>query len=209
MNGPTVVKVARLAANLVAHPGYIAPYVSNCISRRSPLELEIPWFSYSAIRFLDQFVKARMLVYEYGSGGSTLYFSKHSGRVVSIEDNKQWYERITRVVHERDIKNVNIRFTPANLCSVGLFRASGYPDALPKELADIVVVDGSELDEVQVRPVCFTIAETRIKSGGVIIVDDSWRYPQLRYHNSAKKVQTFQSVGPARPGVTSTDVFFY
>jgi predicted O-methyltransferase YrrM len=209
MNGSAAVKVARLAANLAAHPGYIAPYLSDYTSRRSPLELEKPWFSYSAIRFLDQFVKPRMLIYEYGSGGSTLYFAKRSGCVVSIEDNKQWYDRVSCIVHERAIKNVEVRFTPADLSSLELFQASGYPDALPKEPADIVVVDGSELDDVQVRPSCFAVAETRIKTGGVIIVDDSWRYPQLRRHNHAKKVQTCQSVGPARPGVTSTDLFFY
>jgi predicted O-methyltransferase YrrM len=209
MNGPTVVKVARLAANLATHPGYIAPYLSNYALRRSPLELEIPWFSYSAIRFLDQFVKPGMLVYEYGSGGSTLYFSKFCARVVSIEDNWKWYERVTGVLRERGILNVDVRFTPTDLSSVALFQASGYPDSLPKELADIVVVDGSELDDVQVRPSCFAVAETRIKSGGVVIVDDSWRYLQLRRHNHAKRVQTCQSVGPARPGVTSTDLFFY
>jgi hypothetical protein len=43
----------------------------------------------------------------------------------------------------------------------------------------------------------------------MIVVDDSWRYPELRAKNRAKRFSVFQSVGPCRPGVTSTDVFFY
>jgi len=152
MNGSITVKVARLAADLAIHPRHITPYLSNCFSRRSSLDLEVPWFSYSAICLLDRFVKPAMLVYEYGSGGSTLYFAKRSGRVVSIEDDKDWYDRIVRVVNERQLRNVDIRFTPANLSSVELFRASGYPGALPRELADIIVVDGSELDGVTGTP---------------------------------------------------------
>jgi hypothetical protein len=209
MNGSPVVKIARLASNLAVHPSYIAPYLEGYASQRSPLDLEMPWFSYSAIRYLDRLVKPSMVVYEYGSGGSTLYFSKRSGHVVSIEDNKEWYERVSDIVRERAIENIDIRFTPANLSSIEKFRASGYADALPNEPADIVVVDGSESDDVQVRPRCFSVAETRIKRGGVIIVDDSWRYPQLRRRNRAKSFKIFQSVGPARPGVTSTDLFFY
>ena len=48
-----------------------------------------------------------------------------------------------------------------------------------------------------------------IKPGGIIVVDDSWRYPKLRQENRAQKHRIFQSVGPCRPGVTSTDIFFY
>ena len=52
-------------------------------------------------------------------------------------------------------------------------------------------------------------AQTRIKKNGIIVVDDSWRYPEIRQRNAARRFQIFQSVGPARPGVTSTDVYFY
>ena len=71
-----------------------------------------------------------------------------------------------------------------------------------------VVVDGGE-EWTQVRPICFQKAEARVKPGGIIVVDDSWRYPSLRERNHARQFRVFKSVGPCRPGVTSTDVFFY
>jgi hypothetical protein len=48
-----------------------------------------------------------------------------------------------------------------------------------------------------------------VKPGGIIAVDDSWRYVQLRHSSNAKRVEVFESVGPARLGITSTDIFFY
>jgi predicted O-methyltransferase YrrM len=60
-----------------------------------------------------------------------------------------------------------------------------------------------------VRPVCFARAERQVRPGGIIVVDDSWRYPALRQANRARHFRDFQSVGPFRPGVTSTDIFFY
>jgi predicted O-methyltransferase YrrM len=79
---------------------------------------------------------------------------------------------------------------------------------MPDEKFDIIVVDGSE-EWKHVRPICFEKAQGRVKEGGIIVVDDSWRYPALRQSHRAKELKIFQSVGPCRPGVTSTDVFFY
>ena len=59
------------------------------------------------------------------------------------------------------------------------------------------------------RPVCFQLAETVIKPGGIIIVDDAWRYADIIKNHLAKERRDFQSIGPCRPGVTSTDIYFY
>jgi len=76
--------------------------------------------------------------------------------------------------------------------------------------ADVILIDGLEdWSKYNLRPICFAIAETRVKQGGIIILDDSWRYTHLRQKNSAVRVQVFESPGPARPRVTSTDVYFY
>jgi predicted O-methyltransferase YrrM len=72
----------------------------------------------------------------------------------------------------------------------------------------VIIIDGTE-EWIHVRPTCFRLAEERVKSGGIIILDDSWRYADPRRSNKAKRVESFVSTGPCRPGVTSTDVFFY
>lgn len=209
MQGNIAEKVCRLAGDLAAHPAHLKQYVAdNVLHHRTPLELELPWFSYAAIDFLEDHLRPEMTVCEYGSGGSTVFFAKCVRSVYSIEDNSKWFELVTRRLEEMKIYNAEIHLHPFDFKNPAGFEKSAYLHAVPERPFDIYVIDGSE-EWDQVRPVCFQHVEERIKPGGIIIVDDSWRYPELRKRNRAREVKIFQSAGPYRPGVTSTDVFFY
>ena len=209
MQGSIPRKIGRLTADLLRHPRYI----SRCISHhplkgRSPLEFEIPWFSYAAIDFLKEYLHPQMIGFEYGSGGSTLFLSRRIKFLYSVEDNPQWFERVSQKLNEKKVTNVNIQLRPFDFKNPVGFEESGYLKSMPKQPLDIIVIDSSE-EWTHVRPTCFQYAEEHIQPGGIIVVDDSWRYPDLRTKHRAKDVQVFQSVGPCRVGVTSTDVFFY
>jgi precorrin-6B methylase 2 len=209
MHGTVATKVARVITNLTLHPQYIPRCLKhNLINGKTPLDLEIPWFSYAAIDFLEGFVQPHMAVCEYGSGGSTLFFAKRAQSVFSIENDPRWFELVSRRLAARSIRNVRLELHPFDFKNPEGFEHSSYLHAIPDRKFDIIVVDGSE-EWTPVRPVCFEKAEGRINPGGIIVVDDSWRYPALRQNNHARAVKTFQSVGPCRPGVTTTDVFFY
>ena len=209
MYGSVPRKIGRLTADLLRHPRYISRCLSHHpLNGRSPLDFEIPWFSYEGIDFLKGFLEPHMVAFEYGSGGSTLFLAKRVKFLYSVEDNPEWYQRVCRQLNEKRINNVNIQLRPFDFKNPVGFEDSAYLKALPKQLFDVIVIDGSE-EWTQVRPVCFQYAENFVRKGGIIVVDDSWRYPGLRTSHHAKKVQTFQSVGPCRFGVTSTDVFFY
>lgn len=209
MHGTVPQKIGRVLANLAAHPGYVPRFFAhNVINGKSPLDLEIPWFAYAAIDFLDGFLRPSMKVCEYGSGGSTLFFARRCASVFSIEDNPKWYELVQKRLEEKKCRNAQLRLCPFDFKNPAGFENSDYFNAIADEKFDVIVVDGSE-EWVQVRPACFRKAEERINPGGIIVVDDSWRYPGLRSAHRARSCRVFQSVGPSRPGVTSTDVFFY
>ncbi len=209
MHGTVPQKIGRLIGNLLFHPQYIPRCLAhNVVNGRTPLDLEIPWFSYAAIDFLEKYLKPDMKVAEYGSGGSTIFFARRVRSVFSIEDNRQWYEMVTRRLAEKKLTNATLKLCPFDFKNAVGFEQSAYLNALPQEPFDVVVVDGSE-EWTQVRPACFAKAEAQVKRGGMIIVDDSWRYPRLREKHHAQSLKIFQSVGPCRPGVTSTDIFFY
>jgi SAM-dependent methyltransferase len=209
MHGTIPQKIGRVISNLVLHPQYISRCVShNLVNGKTPLDLEIPWFSYAAIDFLEKFVQPHMTVCEYGSGGSTLFFARRAHSVFSIEDNPEWFERVQKRLKEKSVSNVTLKLCPFDFKNPAGFEESEYLKAIPDERFDIIVVDGSE-EWTQVRPVCFQRAEARVKPGGIIVLDDSWRYPGVRQTHHAKELKVFQSVGPCRPGVTSTDIFFY
>ncbi len=182
--------------------------VHNVISGKTPADLELPWFAYAAIDFLTDFVKPHMTVCEYGSGGSTLFFARRAQRVFSIEDNLQWFNLISDRLREKSINNVTLRLCPFDFKNPAGFENSEYLNSMPDEKFDVIVIDGSE-EWTRIRPICFEKAQSRVKNNGIIVVDDSWRYPEIRQRHAAKRVQIFQSVGPGRPGVTSTDVYFY
>jgi len=209
MKGSLPTKIGRLVANLALNPRYVPrTIVHNVINGATPLDLELPWFSYSAIDFLAKHLTTDMDVCEYGSGGSTLFFARRTREVFSIEDNEVWHGLVTERVRQLGLKNVQIKLCPFNFKNPVGFEKSDYLLAMPKQKFDIIVIDGSE-EWNQVRPICFRYAEQFVKPGGCIIVDDSWRYSTIRNQNHASRHQIFESVGPCRPGVTSTDIFFY
>ncbi len=209
MKGNFAQKIVRATTNLTLNPRYLPRWVShNLVNGKTPLALEIPWFSYAAIDFLDTFAKPHMRVCEYGSGGSTIFFAKRTKSVFSIESDPKWFELVKTAVAAHGLRNVSGELHVFDFKQAKDFERSSFLHAIPDEHFDIIVVDGME-EWDQVRSFCFEKAEARINPGGIIVVDDSWRYPGLRTKNKARRVETFESVGPCRPGVTSTDVYFY
>jgi precorrin-6B methylase 2 len=209
MQGTIPQKLGRLAADLCRHPQYLTRCLfHNVIRPRMPADLELPWISYAAIDFLDDYLQPHMTVCEYGSGGSTFFFARRVNRIVSIEDNSHWFHLVSDRLQAKSIHNVTLKLCPFNFKEPSGFERSRYLHAIPDERFDVIVVDGSE-EWTRIRPVCFEKAQTRIKKDGIIVVDDSWRYPEIRQRHAARRFQIFQSVGPGRPGVTSTDVYFY
>src|SRR5208283_402812 len=86
MKGSNLSRLGRVIAHLASHPCQILPYLrSGPLSKKTPLELGVPWFSQSAIDFLESYVKPSMRVFEYGSGGSTIFFARRAKSVDSIE----------------------------------------------------------------------------------------------------------------------------
>ena len=202
-------RVAKLAGHLVHHPGNVPRYIAhNLISRKPPVELELPWFSYGAIDLLEKFLRREMRVFEFGSGGSTLFFAQRTKSVSAVEDNAHWCDLVATKLAARGIDNVDLRHVPVAFTTDNAFASSEYLNAVRQSTFDIIIVDGTEWT-MNARPICFHAAENQVARGGVIVVDDSWRYRDLRQTNRAQRLEIFESVGPARYGVTSTDVYFY
>lgn len=208
MNGTITTKIGRLCADLIQHPSHLRRYVRHNVVRESPIDLELPWISYAAIDFLEDWLAPEMTVCEFGSGGSTCFFARRVSWVYSIEDNAEWYVRVKDKLEEKGLNNVTLMHCPFDFKNPRGFENSDYLNSMPDGDLDVIVIDSSE-EWTPVRPMIFAHAEIRIKPGGIIVMDDSWRYQSLRAHNSAKAVETFKSAGPGRPGVTTTDVFIY
>ena len=125
----------------------------------------IPWYTYPAIEFLQQLDLSDRTVFEYGSGNSTKFWAARAARVVTIEDDEQWSEKLRSEIPrncvlllEQDLREfVN-----------SIHR---YPEGF-----DIIVVDGPARGRTRLK--CAAAAVQRLKPGGMIILDNSDWLPE-------------------------------
>src|SRR5205823_4527584 len=145
MRGSIPQKIGRLTADLLRHPRYISRCLSHHpLNGRSPLDLETPWFSYAAIDFLKTFLEPRMVAFEYGSGGSTFFLAHRIKFLYSVEDNSEWFERVSRQLNDKKISNLNIQLRPFDFKNPVGFDKSAYLKAMPSQQFDVIIIDGSE-----------------------------------------------------------------
>jgi len=77
MQGTIPQKIGRVVADLCLHPQYVPRcLVHNVITRKTPADLELPWFAYAAIDFLEDFLQPNIDRVRIRSGGSTLFFAR-------------------------------------------------------------------------------------------------------------------------------------
>lgn len=134
-----------------------------------------PWFSNEAVEFLDSIVTPNSVVFEYGSGSSTLWFADRAKKVYSVEHNKKWFAKVS----ENLPSNVELIYRP--IASPRRWRRSGkairphnwkkYASTITEYDCqfDIVLIDG------RLRRQSILASIPKIKSGGWLIVDDSQR----------------------------------
>jgi len=209
-NFQRVVKVSR---NLALNPNLILNYISYSITSKSPFDLELPWWSWKAIKSLEKHLTKEHKVFEWGTGGSTLYLAKHAKSVTSVEQHPEWLKKLKDALNSRGIENVDLLEKDLDASSQDNFLSCSYAEALNSK-QDVIVIDGEDHfgphSEWSARELCFQLAEKWIQTpGGIIVVDDSWRYPIIREKSKASKIVIHESVGPCRKGVTSTDFHYY
>jgi predicted O-methyltransferase YrrM len=209
MRGNNLTRLSRLVSHLVTHPRYVPRYLAHGLwTKRMPLDLGLPFFSYSAIEALEQILRPDMEVFEYGGGGSTLFFARRVRRVTTVENSAEWIERVGAKLRGENLSNVEFLHHPLLEDDLAAFLASPYLFALEGLRPDLILVDGRDKRK-KLRQPCFYEAEKHIAPGGFIVLDNSWAYPELRTHNRARHWREFRSVGPSRIGVTTTDIYYY
>lgn len=118
----------------------------------------IPWMNYPVINFLDERLSSEHIVFEYGSGNSTKWFSGRVKAVTSIEHDSEWGEIVkpglpsnsTLELHTTKEEYIN---------SLSEFSIRESPP-------DVVIVDGKWREE------CIREAIGVLKESSVVVVDD-------------------------------------
>jgi len=125
----------------------------------------LPWLTFAAISFLEVHLRFYHRVFEWGGGGSTVYFTGRCARVVTVEDNPYWFGQIPPSENWSGfLRRCNVVVGVDDyVFAVSLF---GQP-------FDLILVDGLA------RPDCIRAAPAYLKPGGLLVIDDAQR-PEYR-----------------------------
>jgi hypothetical protein len=79
----------------------------NIVSGEYCLEYGIPWQVEGSIHKENEILTTDDIVLEVGSGGSTIFYGKRCKKVISIETDVNWYNKVLNKLHEEAITNVD------------------------------------------------------------------------------------------------------
>lgn len=150
-----------------------------------------PWLSPAATMFFDEWLTKDHVGVEFGSGLSTIFFAKRTKKMIVVEHFKPWYEKVVELFKKHTVENVDYRFVaqqeeneinpnPSLFEAFDLATRSFEPrwdylnyftvlSDLEKESLDFVLVDG------RARPECLFMSLDKLKSGGLMVLDNSER----------------------------------
>ncbi len=146
-------------------------FVQRYFQRSYP---DTPVMVANASVLLNAWLRPTDVVFEWGSGRSTLFFARRVGALTSIEHDADWHAKVTRMLeNERLSHKVEYRLIPAPGGQMNEPEASPYAaaiDAVPDGSLDAVIVDG------QMRMRCAERALHKLKPTGLLVVDGANRY---------------------------------
>jgi hypothetical protein len=141
-------------------------------------------------------------VFEWGGGGSTVFFLAKGCMVTTVESSEFWKQRIEEQISLELQARWQLRFVPSD--SNDDPRAALYVDSvLDGAPWDVVLVDGWN------RGLCLLRARPTVRPGGLLILDNA---DQPQFDNVPEALQgwerlEFRGLGPARSWVTKTDIY--
>ncbi len=160
------------------------------VSAVSTLDYEIPWMSFAAIAYLKKWLQKDMVVFEYGSGGSSLFITSRVKQLYSIDHDATWFADVKKIVQKKKIDNLSYMLVkPEPVVTFG--KDCGHPDHYlscmgefsgldfvnyvkaidqhPDDFFNLVIIDG------RARPSCIKHAIPKVKKGGALLLDNADR----------------------------------
>ncbi len=179
--------------NLLAGYGLLkSAYLWKSIDRNGN---PIPWFSYPAIEYIEGLDLSGYSVFEYGSGHSTLFWSRRAQNVTAVEHDAAWMKTLQSKLGN----NASIKLADSS--------TNDYADAIMESGAmfDLIIIDGDN------RMECAKASVSRLRAGGFIILDDSDIHLEVAdFLRSANLIQVdFAGFNPINTYTKTTSFFLH
>jgi predicted O-methyltransferase YrrM len=146
------------------------------VAGREAINKGLPWIVPESLTALEPLLWTGMRIFEWGSGGSTLYWLKHDAYVTTLERKSRWYFW-TRNKAQDLAGKLDIVLIPMNGKADDDYANAikGFDDGT----FDLVFVDG----EAPQRNQALHAAAPKIKSDGILLLDNSNWYDTKWLHD--------------------------
>lgn len=154
----------------------------------------LPLFTYPTIEYLQQFDLRDKLVFEFGAGGSTLFWQQRAKAVVSVENNSGWYNHLKSQLSSNT--------------QLHLVEGDEFPWFIERQAPnfDIIVIDGAGY-----RYDCASVAISKMSKGGLIILDNADWHPNTAALLRQQGLLQVDMTGfkPGECHTSTTSLFFH
>jgi len=167
-----------------------------------------PLFSEEAINYVDAYLNKNHIIFEYGSGYSTLYLSTLCSRIVSMEHNDVWFERIQKEIESNHCDNIDLYLIYPDKIQDNSFFSHRLGKSFktyvtkileyPNSYFDLIIIDG------RARPSCLENSLLKVKINGLILFDDTSRDV---YQKSFELLSDFEPVVMVKDGIRDTRIY--
>lgn len=192
-------QLSRVASVVARHPAEARNVPRLLRTQGKPtLMVRIPWLPFAVVDLLAEEVDREARVYEFGGGGSTAWFADHAGQVFTVEHDPEWHAMLDQAMRPHDY--VDVRFATADGPKSPYVTSI---DTQPDDSVDIVVVDGRQ------RVACTARAMSKVKPGGLLILDDSDRAKYADAHEALRNWdgRTYFGLVPCKDEPSHTTVW--
>lgn len=167
-------------------PRYVLNRASALLyERRHP---DYPWLTRDANQFLESYLRETDVGLEFGSGRSTVWIARRVGRLHSVETSEQWFVRVGKLLEQAGLSNVTYEHIRGDDETALAAEHERLLSRVADSSLDFCLVDGD------CRGVCALLSATKLRPGGILIIDNVERYLPS---NSISPVARAPSAGPA------------
>ncbi|MDX2255901.1 MAG: hypothetical protein NW214_10320 [Pseudanabaenaceae cyanobacterium bins.39] len=154
----------------------------------------IPWYTYPAIEYIRQLDFSHQNVFEYGSGNSSLFWANIAKSVISVEQDVQWYKKISQA---HKLPNLNIQLIEEEELYINHILTY-------EQNFDVIIIDGNFS-----RYKCAQSAIKKLQTGGLIILDNAdWWVKTAAFLRSCNLIEVDMTGFSPINGYTLTTSFF-
>lgn len=159
-----------------------------------------PWLTESSIKFLNDFLISNdKSILEFGMGASTIWLSQRCKFLTSVDHDPIWFNEVKTHINN---SNVFLNLFESNVIHGTDYIEKSYShisDQFDDESLDMILIDGRS------RVDCFFRSESKLRRGGIMVLDNSERIEYNQIFDAYEDKQRFDFV----QNTSDSEGFFY